>query len=313
MAAPFFSLQKAGSIFKSGTGGQVWILPGTYMFSTPQNLTAVGAAAAMINISPMPGAARPVFDFSGEPQGVSTMDNNRGIELKGYYYHLKGFEVRNAADNGINITGGFNTVEDIKIHGNGDTGLQITATTAEAGDNTKAANNLILNCDSYENVDVATGGENADGFAAKLRIGPGNVFRGCRAWANADDGWDFFAANDVVVLDNCWSFLNGKPPGGMNPQGDGNGFKLGGMPDGSADEGGAVHKVTNCSAFENLACGFVRNNNPDVPSLMTCGVHSNPKGDYCQVSCSPSKTISTTGAAAKAIARNPDGSLPTLN
>ena len=68
----------------------------------------------------------------------------------------------------------------------------------------------MLNCDSYENLDQPTNGENADGFAAKLRIGPGNVFRGCRAWNNADDGWDFFASDDVVAIDNCWAFLNGK-------------------------------------------------------------------------------------------------------
>jgi hypothetical protein len=234
--------------------------------------------------------------------------------VSGYYWHIKGIEIANAGDNGMLITGSNNTIEQVVLHDNGDTGLQITVSSALAGDNTRGANNLILNCDSFGNLDAATGGENADGFAAKLRIGPGNVFRGCRAWNNADDGWDLFAANDVVVIDNCWSFLNGKTlSGGSNPQGDGNGFKLGGKPDGTADQGGAVHKVTNDSAFENVACGFVRNNNPSNPSLMTCAEHSNGKGAYCDVSCSPTRTLSTTGAAAKAMARNADGSLPTLN
>ena len=102
------------------------------------------------------------------------------------------------------------------IHGCSDTGLQITASSTDATNDAKAANNLVLNCDSYENLDQPTNGENADGFAAKLRIGPGNVFRGCRAWNNADDGWDFFASDDVVTIDNCWAFLNGKVLSGSN-------------------------------------------------------------------------------------------------
>ena len=35
--------------------------------------------------------------------------------------------------------------------------------------------------------------EDADGFAAKLTTGEGNVFDGCIAAYNADDGWDLFA------------------------------------------------------------------------------------------------------------------------
>jgi hypothetical protein len=259
-------------------------------------------------------SGRPVLDFSLETRATAAASGPAGVELNGYYWHIKGIEIKNAADNGMLITGSNNTIEDVLLHDNGDTGLQITVPSAVAGDNTRGANNLILNCDSYQNLDVPTGGENADGFAAKLRIGPGNVFRGCRSWNNADDGWDLFAANDVVLIDNCWAFLNGKTVGGAaNPQGDGNGFKLGGKPDGTTDQGGAVHKVTGSSAFENLACGFVRNNNPSLPTLSGCGVHTNGKGDYCQVTCSTATTIGTTAAAAKAMARNADGSLPALN
>ncbi|MCD8188208.1 MAG: hypothetical protein LUD57_06325 [Ruminococcus sp.] len=32
--------------------------------------------------------------------------------------------------------------------------------------------------------------ENADGFAAKLTCGEGNVFDGCMSYNNSDDGWD---------------------------------------------------------------------------------------------------------------------------
>ena len=185
-----------------------------------------------------------------------------------------------------------------------------TASSDQATDNTRAANNLVLNCDSYENLDQATNGENADGFAAKLRIGPGNVFRGCRAWNNADDGWDFFASDDVVVVDGCWAFLNGKVVSGSNTAGDGNGFKLGGAPSGPG-EGGAVHLVMNSYAFDNRACGFVRNNNPDVPKLTSCGARGNATS-FCSLSSTPEVSITMTGAQGKAAVRAADGSLPAI-
>ena len=90
-----------------------------------------------------------------------------------------------------------------------DTGIQITVPSAMASDLTRGANNLILNCDSHDNYDAATGGENADGIDAKLDIGPGNIFRGCRSWNNSDDGYDLFGVTQVVTIDNCWAMLNG--------------------------------------------------------------------------------------------------------
>jgi hypothetical protein len=256
----------------------------------------------------MPGT-RPVLDYASLPRGVTTL---RGIEVRGNYWHLRGLEIENAPDNGIAISGSHNVIEDVVLHNNGDTGLQITAGSAMATDDAFAADNLVLNCDSYENLDQETNGENADGFAAKLRIGPGNVFRGCRAWNNADDGWDLFAADDVVVIEDCWAFLNGTPVAGTNPAGDGNGFKLGGKPVGPG-EGGAVHRVTHNAAFENKSCGFVRNNNPELPVLSDCQVNSNERGDYCSLECSPQVTITMTGAEAKAVPRNADGSLPAIH
>jgi hypothetical protein len=304
-AQPFLTLGKANQVAKAGT--TIWVMAGTFKYSTTMTLDKKGSMALPIKVWAVTGA-RPILDFSGQPRGNSSA---RGIELKGDYFHIRGLEVMKAGDNGIAISGAYNTVEDVILHGNEDTGLQITVPSGTV-DNSRGANNLILNCDSYENLDTATGGENADGFAAKLRIGAGNVFRGCRAWNNADDGWDLFAANDIVQIDDCWAFLNGKPSAGGNPAGDGNGFKLGGAPDASdPDQGGAVHVVTNSTAFDNAACGFVRNNNPSVPKLTTCGVHAN-KTDYCQVTCTPSKTIQTSGEQAKTLPRTANGSLPAI-
>ncbi|MET0792288.1 MAG: right-handed parallel beta-helix repeat-containing protein [Polyangiaceae bacterium] len=300
-AQPFKNL--AYALTRLTTGSTVWIKPGTYKYTAALQLSKAGTEAKPFTIAAAPGA-RPVLDFA-TPTGV------RGFEIAGDYWHLKGLEVENASDNCIAISGSHNTIEDVVIHNCGDTGLQITVGSAQVADATRGANNLVLNCDSYENFDAATGGENADGFAAKLRVGAGNVFRGCRAYNNADDGWDFFAADDVVVIDGCWAFLNGKGVNGSNPAGDGNGFKLGGKPT-SAGEGGAVHLVKNSFSFENLTCGYTQNSNPDVPMLTGCGAKDN-KTDYCQtLSKSGEVSMTMSAADAKAAKRNADGSLPPM-
>ncbi len=44
------------------------------------------------------------------------------------------------------------------------------------------------------------GYEDADGFAAKLTVGDGNVFDGCISYNNADDGWDLLLRFSQVQL-----------------------------------------------------------------------------------------------------------------
>lgn len=106
------------------------------------------------------------------------------------------------------LGGSNNIIEMCRFEYNQDTGLQVSQS---GGD--WPTNNLIKNCTSCNNCDDATM-ENADGFAAKLTCGEGNVFDGCIAYNNSDDGWDLFAKtttgpSGVVTLRNCVSFRNG--------------------------------------------------------------------------------------------------------
>jgi hypothetical protein len=305
-AAPLKTLVNA--IKKAKPGVTFWLKPGTYSSNATVDIIYgySGTEAAPVKLFAAPGG-RPILDFSSQPAGN---DGLRGLDIYANYWHIKGIEIMKSADNCIAIAGSHNIIEDVITHECGDTGIQITAPSDQATDDSRAAHNQILNCDSWGNLDSATGGENADGFAAKLRIGPGNVFRGCRAWNNADDGWDLFASDDVVTIDECWAFSNGKPIGGSNPQGDGNGFKLGGEPNG-AGQGGAVHLVTSSFGFENKKCGFVRNNNPENPKLTGCGAKGNSDA-YCDLSVSNEKTMSMSANTARTIAREGDGSLPPM-
>lgn len=303
-AQPLATLNRA-QVF-AGPGFTIWVLPGTLRYSVTQLLSVSGAQGNEANLFAAPGA-RPVLEFAGQPRQDS---GARGINLTGSFWHIRGLEIRNAGDNGMAISGSNNTIENLILHDNGDTGLQITAPEAQATDNSRAANNLILNCDSFANFDPVNNGENADGFAAKLRVGPGNVFRGCRAWNNADDGWDFFASDDVVTIEDSWAFLNGIIAGGGNSAGDGNGFKLGGAPNG-VGQGHAPHVVRNGSAFGNRTCGFTINNNDETPVISNCGIGDN-NDDYCGLDCDGDFDVAISGAQAIMRARNADGSLPSL-
>lgn len=128
--------------------------------------------------------------------------------LDGDYWHFYGFEITKAADNGMLLSGSNNRLERMVFNDNQDTGLQLSRyKTSAATIADWPSNNLILNCTSKNNCDNATM-ENADGFAAKLTCGEGNVFDGCMSYNNSDDGWDLFAKSEtgpigVVTIQNC--------------------------------------------------------------------------------------------------------------
>ena len=294
-AAPLQTIVYAHALARPGV--TIWVLPGTYQFLQPIALSTNGTAANPINLFAAPGA-RPVLDFA-QQKAMPANDNLRGFDIRADYWHLRGFEVKNANDNCIAVSGSNNTIENVIVDFCGDTGLQITVPSAQAGDATRGANNLILNCDSHDNYDAATGGENADGFAAKLDIGNGTIFRGCRSWNNSDDGYDLFGVPEVVTIDNCWAMLNGHISSGTKgPAADGNGFKLGG------DKVPAVHKVTNSFAMTNDTCGFTLNSNTAQPQVTGCGVNGNKTGTFCDgLTHSGDITITMTGAAAITAAR----------
>jgi len=130
------------------------------------------------------------------------------------------------------------------------------------------ANNLVLNCDAYRNHDsVSEGGRggNVDGFGYHgLKGSVNNVFRGCRAWFNSDDGYDFIHSGEVARIENCWAFYNGYSPS-FALLGDGNGFKAGGQAGRRLDQlpnPMPRHVVTGSVAVRNKVNGFYANHHP---------------------------------------------------
>jgi hypothetical protein len=245
------------AISLSAAGTTIYLLSGTYAVTATISVNKTGTAANPIKIFANPGnATRPVFDCSAMPFSSS----NRGMSLSGSYCYLKGFDIYKAGDNGLNVSGSNNIIEFCYFYENQDTGLQMGG---------GAANNQVINCDSYYNLDPSQG--NSDGFAVKLDVGTGNSFTGCRAWMNSDDGWDGYMrpSNDVnTTLDNCWAFKNGYlKDGSVATNGNGNGFKMGG-----SDLKDLSHNftVTRCVAFQNKVRGFDQNNNRGSMILSNC-------------------------------------------
>ena len=249
------------AIANASSGDKIYLRGGNYAFSSTISFNKDGQEGNLISLIAYPNdSERPVFDFSA----MSENSSNRGIQLSGDYWYVKGIDVFNAGDNGMFISGSNNLIEFCYFYENSDSGLQI---------GNRAANNTVLNCDSYYNADSSI--ENADGFACKLDAGDGNKFIGCRAWQNLDDGWDGYLRgtdNITTTYENCWAFLNGKLKDGSVGGGDGNGFKTGG----SDDKLLKHHAVyTNCIAAGNVVDGFDHNSNRGDVVLYNCGAHGN--------------------------------------
>ncbi|GAE94846.1 hypothetical protein JCM21714_4041 [Gracilibacillus boraciitolerans JCM 21714] len=195
---------------------------------------------------------QPVIDFDKRSEGVV---------LNGNYWHVSGIDFARSAANtkGFVVGGNHNIVEDSRFYENGDTGLQISRTDDSPNLKDWPSHNLILNSESFDNADPSN--NNADGFAAKLTSGEGNIFRGCIAHHNIDDGWDLYTkvgtgAIGAVVIEDSIAYENGTLTDGTVGDGDKNGFKLGG-------EGVHVpHVIRNSIAFNNGAAGFTSNSNP---------------------------------------------------
>jgi hypothetical protein len=259
---PFATWKKA--IDLAQPGDLIYIRGGTYygsaLTSDSFGMTSVaihdkhGTSTNPIKIWAYPGE-KPILDFTGLTYNGRVI----GFYLKDCsYLHLKGLSFTGGTQesHGIVVLAftvdgtSDSTFENIESYNNDGPGMYMMGTSED---------NLILNSDFHDNYDPYTPGSpggNADGLdisriterAGNERV---NTIRGCRAWGNSDDGFDFVMNPGYVYVDNCWSFSNG-----IN-QGNGGGFKLG-ENDGTA-EGSSQRIVSNSIAYNNKQAGFNQN------------------------------------------------------
>ena len=271
---PLQNVQKAQSLVSAGD--TVYVRGGIYLMQESQIalytriwayvilLDKSGTESKRINYWAYPGE-KPVFDFSNiKPANYRV----HAFEITGSWLHIKGLEVTGVQVTITNVNtqsicfsndGGSNNIyEQLNMHDGQGIGFFLTA----------GSNNLILNCDAYRNYDYISqagggrNGGNVDGFGNHPSPGSvNNIFRGCRAWLNSDDGYDCISAFESTVFENCWAFYNGYSVGFVN-RADGNGFKVGGYGARAFNLLPAIiprNTTRNCLAVMNKANGFYSN------------------------------------------------------
>ncbi|MBP3512770.1 MAG: DUF4990 domain-containing protein [Prevotella sp.] len=272
VTAPFATLKKA--IERASAGDVIYLRGGTYkpseqeimgyqegdLYACVYNLTKSGTAEKPLTIAGYAGE-RAVIDLSGiRPEGKRVS----GFYVKGSYWRLRDFDIvgiqvtitGHTQSENISMRGGSNCIiERVNIHDGMGIGIYFT----------RGSNNLVLNCDAYNNYDPVSEngkGGNCDGFGFHLNKASytGNVIRGCRAWRNSDDGIDLISNLAPVVVDSCWAWENGYDAGRVS-RGDGTGIKAGGYGMGTmkGDVDAPRNVIKNCICWANKANGFYSN------------------------------------------------------
>lgn len=279
--APLATLRQAHQLMQGGDtiyfrGGTYRLTDADIMLTGPQyayvcHLDKAGSEQGRSCYMGYPGE-RPVFDFSA----IQAPDHRiSAFALMADYVHLRNFDIVGVP---VHVTGHTQSecvsgrggshciVENLAMHDGMAIGYyQI-----------KGSDNLVLNCDAYNNYDNYSEGPyggNVDGFGFHL-VSPeyvGNRIYGCRAWRNSDDGFDLINCHSAVTIDHCYAMLNGYQPTAdpldvdtRQQAGDGNGFKSGGF--GMKAPGMKpfprivpTHTISHCIAYRNKVNGFHSN------------------------------------------------------
>jgi hypothetical protein len=268
-AKPFATVQRAQDA--ASPGDTVYIRGGTYAIEESR-IARKQRIWAYVTFLDKSGAAgkpirywaydkeRPIFDLSRvKPAGLRV----DAFYVSASWVHIKGLEVI-----GVQVTikehtqsicfennGSHNIYELLSMHDGQAIGIY----------SVRGSDNLLLNCDAYRNHDFTSEdgkGGNVDGFGCHPPKGAtGNVFRGCRAWFNSDDGFDCIGAHESVTFENCWALYSGYGPK-FERLGDGNGFKVGGYgatPVERLPKAIPRHTVRFCLAVRNKSSGFYSN------------------------------------------------------
>ncbi len=282
------------------------------------------------------GSADKPITVTTEGNKFATLDfggTGKGVKIWGNYWNISNVNITNTADgsHGMQLAGSYCTLDRVNFFNNRNSGLTVSGDSKDTKEFWPAYN-TVMNCTSMNNADKAL--EDADGFCAKLTTGEGNVFDGCIAAYNADDGWDLFAKVSTgsigsVTIRNSLTYRNGYlrvkdgstaksfkfadvycddngnltfGPSVLMEAGNGNGFKMGG----SSMAGG--HVIMNSIAYENKTKGIDSNSCPDI-KVYNCTSYNN--GSY-NVALYTGSVSATTGFEASGVISFRDGEYKNL-
>lgn len=268
---PWFTIERAWSELVAGD--IIYMRGGTYYYNKTQNLRAVsGTSDNYTRLWNYPGE-RPIIRpavgwvYDGWYYGIY-FQNLSSIYVLGldvcYFTYQQTSCCRGIMAQNVNNS----IFENLACYRN-ELGMMVTG---------NSGGNYIINCDFYENYDPYSNPpyNNGDGLdVSTIPQGYNNAINFCRAWYNADDGFDFFNNEGIITMNGCWTWMNGyqedhesfnQPPMIGN---DGNGFKLG-----QAQNAVSTTRryLYNCIAALNRVNNFSQNTLD--PQILTCELYN---------------------------------------
>src|SRR4029079_19385810 len=284
-AAPFATLSKANS--SAAAGDTIWVHGGTYYITSQLTLSKSGTSDTNRTKIWAVAGETPLLDIS-RYNTTNTAADVPAVLVTGSWMHLRGLEIANAkvgasGDHSYSLlrtkNASNNTFELLNLHHGFGPGLFI---------DTGNGGNLILNSDSHDNYDVNGSqgdGQNGDGFGIHYQMsGPSSVIRGCRAWNNSDDGYDYISQEVPVTTEGSFAMSNGR-----GADGNGNGFKVG------SSQTGIRHIVRNNVAWKNKAAGFYANHSTGGNTWYNNTSYMNSSAQYNMLASSFDSSGNVTG------------------
>lgn len=302
---PLATLVKAQELAQPGD--VVHIMPGIYNIGENQISRTEGVYSIVFDMSKSgrPGkpisyvgmtdqqGRRPVFDFSAvKPQTRITAFLIRARWLVFRNFECVGLQVTQTShtqSENFRISRGRDcTFDNISCHDGMGIGFYLEKASQR---------NLFLNLDAYNNSESVSEdgkGGNCDGFGFHGNSdADGNVFVGCRAWYNADDGYDCINSFSPAEFHYCYAYRNGysaplQAGGKPVSRGDGNGMKIGGYrldhkDVRQYDRGFPSHLVSNCIASENKRNGIYANHHLAGNRWLNNSAMRNGRYNFCMV------------------------------
>jgi RNA polymerase sigma factor (sigma-70 family) len=242
-ARPYATLSKAVEVVVPGQ--TIALRGGTYRPTEPVVIETSGDPERRITLSSYRDE-RPAIDASQLPA------DHWLVTHRGSYWTVQGLEIMNSRSHAyVCVSCRENVFQRLSIHDNVRSGL----TLRDPG----TTGNQVLDSDFFNNYDPADRGRSGVGLAVKFGSGTGNLVRGCRAFHNADNGFDVGHFTGSVRLEYNWAYGNGVNRwDAAGWQANADGFHLGGGDPAPA----AAHVLRHNAAWDNVSHGFADGGNP---------------------------------------------------
>ncbi len=241
-AHPYATLRTA--VARVRPGQTIALRAGVYRPTDPVVIDTDGTADRRITLSNYRDE-QPIIDAAGVPAGEWT------ITHRASFWTVQGIAIRNSKSHAyVCRSCRYNVFRRLSMHDNAESGLLLR----DPG----TVGNQVLDSDFFRNYQPGKRGDSGIGLGIKFGVGEGNVIRGCRAFHNAESGFDLGEFGSAVRIENSWAYGNGvnrwNEPGWRSSA---NGFTLGGGEPATV----AAHVVVNSAAWDNIQHGFAHDGN----------------------------------------------------